>query len=138
MVESPKKKKLKEFDFVTKGGDHVHLTKEQIKAQKRIKESAKAEATKHEVEVRKEEFVDLHDPDAVSKQIQTRMDNLHKTKAELEIELDKPLNEQDPLEKLNDLTKKKRKNADDIHDYSEQTKGSSHQYSMKIIQLERC
>ncbi|GJT65104.1 retrotransposon ORF1 [Tanacetum coccineum] len=37
--------------------------------------------------------------------------------AELEIDLDKPLSEQDPPDKLNDLAKMKRKNADDIHDY---------------------
>ncbi|GJZ46062.1 hypothetical protein Tco_0593658 [Tanacetum coccineum] len=42
---------------------------------------------------------------------------LHKTEEELRIDLDKPLSEQDPLDKLNDLAKKKRKNADDIHDY---------------------
>ncbi|GKE20282.1 hypothetical protein Tco_1431794, partial [Tanacetum coccineum] len=35
----------------------------------------------------------------------------------LGIDLDKPLSEQDPVDKLNDLAKKKRKNADDIHDY---------------------
>ncbi|GJS76764.1 retrovirus-related pol polyprotein from transposon TNT 1-94 [Tanacetum coccineum] len=132
MVESSKKKKLKKFDFITEGGDHVHLTKEQIKEQKKIKESAKDKAAKHEVEVRKEELVDLLGPDMVVKacpnrkgkgwsiiygQIQKRIDYLHKTKAELGIDLDKPLSEQDRLEKLNDLAKKKRKNADDIHDY---------------------
>ncbi|GKC76386.1 hypothetical protein Tco_1127160, partial [Tanacetum coccineum] len=66
-VESSRKKKLKKFDFVTKDGDHIHLSKEQIMAQKKIKESTKAEAAKHEVEVRKEELVDLFGPDVVSK-----------------------------------------------------------------------
>ncbi|GJV00255.1 hypothetical protein Tco_1329525 [Tanacetum coccineum] len=37
--------------------------------------------------------------------------------AELGINLDIPLSEQDPLDKLNDLANKKRKHADDIHDY---------------------
>ncbi|GJZ49040.1 hypothetical protein Tco_0603230 [Tanacetum coccineum] len=55
MVESSKKKKMKKFDFVTKGGKHVHLTKEQIKEQKRIEESVKADTTKQEVEASKEE-----------------------------------------------------------------------------------
>ncbi|GKE87215.1 hypothetical protein Tco_1564690, partial [Tanacetum coccineum] len=32
MVKSFKEKKLKKFDFVTEGGEHVHLTKEQISA----------------------------------------------------------------------------------------------------------
>ncbi|GJW70651.1 hypothetical protein Tco_0127568 [Tanacetum coccineum] len=50
-------------------------------------------------------------------QIQTRMDYLHTTEAELGINLDIPLSEQDPLNKLNDLANKKRKHVDDIHDY---------------------
>ncbi|GKC65281.1 hypothetical protein Tco_1097879 [Tanacetum coccineum] len=50
-------------------------------------------------------------------QIQTRMDYLHTTKAELGINFDIPQSEQDPLDKLNDLANKKRKHADDIHDY---------------------
>ncbi|GJW75522.1 hypothetical protein Tco_0134892 [Tanacetum coccineum] len=49
-------------------------------------------------------------------QIQTRMDYLHITKAELGINLDIPLSEQDSLDKLNDLANKKRKHDDDIHD----------------------
>ncbi|GKD22675.1 hypothetical protein Tco_1224378 [Tanacetum coccineum] len=72
-------KKLKKFDFVTKYRDHVHLTKEQIKEQKRIKESAK-----HEVEVRKEELVDLLGPDVVS--------NYYKAKLQYEKYYDKMLN----------------------------------------------
>ncbi|GJZ62471.1 hypothetical protein Tco_0618608 [Tanacetum coccineum] len=55
IVESSKKKKMKKFDFVTKGGEHVHFTKEQIKEHKRIGESVKADAAKQEVEERKEE-----------------------------------------------------------------------------------
>ncbi|GJU64751.1 hypothetical protein Tco_1246586 [Tanacetum coccineum] len=50
---------LKKFDFVTKDGDHVHLTKEQISAQKQIEEAAKAEAAGREGEMRKEELIDL-------------------------------------------------------------------------------
>nr|GEV50396.1 hypothetical protein [Tanacetum cinerariifolium] len=50
-------------------------------------------------------------------QIQTRMDHLHATEAELGINLDIPLSEQDPFDKLNDLANKKRKHVDDIHDY---------------------
>ncbi|GKC87546.1 hypothetical protein Tco_1148195 [Tanacetum coccineum] len=45
------------------------------------------------------------------------MDYIHTTKVELGINLDIPLSKQDPLDKLNDLTNKKRKHADDIHDY---------------------
>nr|GEV91494.1 hypothetical protein [Tanacetum cinerariifolium] len=45
------------------------------------------------------------------------MDYIHTTEAELGINLDIPLSKQDPLDKLNDLAKKKGKHIDDIHDY---------------------
>ncbi|GKB64065.1 hypothetical protein Tco_0920251, partial [Tanacetum coccineum] len=110
-------------------GDHVHFTKEQIKEQKRIEESVKANLAKQELEIRKcpitlkvfrkdgtdESFQTL-------KPIHTRIDYLHKTKAELGIDLDKPLGEHDPLDKLNDLARKKRKHADDIHDLFRSTR----------------
>ncbi|GKE89551.1 hypothetical protein Tco_1567026, partial [Tanacetum coccineum] len=67
LAESSKKKKLRKFDFVTEGGDHVHLTKEQINAQKKIEEEAKAEAAKQEGEVRREELVDLFGLEVLSK-----------------------------------------------------------------------
>ncbi|GJU57643.1 hypothetical protein Tco_1235409 [Tanacetum coccineum] len=113
MVESSKKKKLKKFDFVTEDGEHVHLTEEQISAQKKIEEEAKAEAVRHESEVRKEELIDLLGPEV----IQERMDYLYTTEAELGINLDRPLSKQDPLDRLNDLANKKRKHANDIHDF---------------------
>ncbi|GJZ62472.1 hypothetical protein Tco_0618609 [Tanacetum coccineum] len=50
------------------------------------------------------------------------MDYLHKTEAELGIEVDKPLGEQDPLDRLNDLARKKRKHANEIHDIFRSTK----------------
>ncbi|GKA39292.1 hypothetical protein Tco_0731843 [Tanacetum coccineum] len=55
--------------------------------------------------------------ETIYKQIGTRMDYIHTTEVELGINLDIPLSKQDPLDKLNDLTNKKRKHADDIHDY---------------------
>nr|GEU65780.1 hypothetical protein [Tanacetum cinerariifolium] len=55
-------------------------------------------------------------------QIQIRMDYLHITEAELGINLNIPLSMQDPFDKLNDLANKKRKHADDIHDYFKATK----------------
>ncbi|GJZ65490.1 hypothetical protein Tco_0622186 [Tanacetum coccineum] len=54
---------------------------------------------------------------SIYKQIQERIDYLCTTEAELGIDLDKPLSEQDPLDRLNDLENKKRKHADDIHDF---------------------
>ncbi|GJX10541.1 hypothetical protein Tco_0200400 [Tanacetum coccineum] len=205
MVESSKKKKLKKFDFVTEKGDHVHLTEEKIKEQKRIEESVKADMAKKEEEVGKEELIDLLGIDVVTnvykakikydkycdkmlnirllsritnydvltkkglitlnvyrddgtdevipnfkanylhlserrkvmqaclkrtragwtsiyKQIQKRMENLHKTEQELEIDFSKPLGEQDPLDKLNELSKKKRKHADSFQDYFRSSK----------------
>ncbi|GJV47428.1 hypothetical protein Tco_1437640 [Tanacetum coccineum] len=67
LAGSSKKKKLRKFDFVTESGDHVHLTEEQINAQKKIKEEAKAEAAKQEGEIRRVELVDLLGPKVVSK-----------------------------------------------------------------------
>ncbi|GJS48075.1 hypothetical protein Tco_0598196 [Tanacetum coccineum] len=55
--------------------------------------------------------------ETIYKQIGTRMDYIHTTKAELGINLDIPLSKQDPLDKLNDLANKRRKHVDDIHDY---------------------
>ncbi|GJW98970.1 hypothetical protein Tco_0180778 [Tanacetum coccineum] len=67
MVESSRIKKVKKFDFVTEDGKHIHLTEEQINQQKKIEDEAKAEAAKHESEVRKEELVDLLGPEVVNK-----------------------------------------------------------------------
>ncbi|GJZ67345.1 pentatricopeptide repeat-containing protein [Tanacetum coccineum] len=66
-VESSKKKELKRFDFITEDREHVHLTKEQISAQKKIEEEAKAEAARREGEIRKEELIDLLGPEVVKK-----------------------------------------------------------------------
>ncbi|GKB94257.1 hypothetical protein Tco_0980394 [Tanacetum coccineum] len=67
MVESSTTKKLKKFDFITEDGKHIHLTEEQINQQKKIEEEAKAEAAKHEGEVRKAELVDLLGLEVVNK-----------------------------------------------------------------------
>nr|GFA34669.1 hypothetical protein [Tanacetum cinerariifolium] len=55
--------------------------------------------------------------ETIYKQIGTRIDYIHMTEAELGINLDIALSKQGPLNKLYDLTNKKRKHADDIHDY---------------------
>ncbi|GJY78393.1 hypothetical protein Tco_0484194, partial [Tanacetum coccineum] len=187
MVKSFKEKKLKKFDFVTEGGEHVHLTKEQISAQKEIEEEVKAEAARQNkyyndklqydkycdkmlnrrassritncdvltkkgpitLKVYREDDTseiipnfkasDLHlgewrevmkaclkrtgkGWEIIYKQIGTRMDYIHTTEVELGINLDIPLSKHDPLDKLNDLANKKRKHADDIHDYFKATK----------------
>ncbi|GKB00083.1 hypothetical protein Tco_0828076 [Tanacetum coccineum] len=173
MVESSKKKDLKIFDFVTEDGEHVYLTEEQISAQKKIEEEAKAKVVKHERKIRKEELIDLLGPDVVNKYYNDKLQydrycdkmlnriaksritncdiltrkgpitlkvyreddtseiipdfkasDLHPGEwrevikaSELGIDLDRPLCEQDPLDRLNDLENKKRKHADDIHDF---------------------
>ncbi|GJT35054.1 hypothetical protein Tco_0925473 [Tanacetum coccineum] len=61
------------------------------------------------------------------------MDYIHTTKAGLGINLDIPPSKQNPLDKLNDLANKKRKHALTSMTNSKQTKGLSHQFSMKII-----
>ncbi|GJY70089.1 hypothetical protein Tco_0473071 [Tanacetum coccineum] len=84
MAESSKKKHLKKFDFVTEKGDHVYLTKEQIKEQKRIEESVKANMDKKEDEIGKEELVDLLGSDVVT--------NVYKAKIKYDKYCDKKLN----------------------------------------------
>ncbi|GKD02319.1 hypothetical protein Tco_1177293 [Tanacetum coccineum] len=115
--------KLKTLDPLLRGKT-VIMTEEQINEQKKIKQSVKDDMAKKEMELEKEELVDLVGIDVVKNMYKanTRMENLHKTKLELEIDFSKPLGEQDPIIKLNDLAKKKRKHADDIYEYFESTK----------------
>nr|GEZ44831.1 ribonuclease H-like domain-containing protein [Tanacetum cinerariifolium] len=147
MVESSKKKELKKFDFVTKSVEHIHLTKEYISAQKKIEEKVKAKAARRAGEIRKEELIDLLGLEVVNKYYNDKLQYdkyydkiLNRLAAsritncdvltrkgpitlkvykedELGINLNIPLSKQDPLDKLNDLVNKKRKHADDIHDY---------------------
>ncbi|GJW98612.1 hypothetical protein Tco_0180420 [Tanacetum coccineum] len=95
MVRSSKPNKLKQFDFKLKKGTYYT---EGLSKQKKARWST------------------------IYEKIKKRMDYLHKTKAELEIDFSKPFSEQDPLDKLNDLAIKKRKHVDDIHDYFRSTK----------------
>nr|GFA05696.1 hypothetical protein [Tanacetum cinerariifolium] len=53
----------------------------------------------------------------IYEKIQTRMKNVYKTEHALEIDFSKSLSEQDPLDKLNELSIKKRKHADAFQDY---------------------
>ncbi|GJS09640.1 hypothetical protein Tco_0366436 [Tanacetum coccineum] len=53
MTKSFKEKKLKRFNYVTEGGKHVYLSKEDISRQKQIEEEAKAEAAAKEGESRR-------------------------------------------------------------------------------------
>nr|GEV27761.1 hypothetical protein [Tanacetum cinerariifolium] len=50
---------MKQFDFITEKGEHIHLTSDQIKDQKKLEELAKADMAKQEVKLGKEELADL-------------------------------------------------------------------------------
>nr|GEU82777.1 hypothetical protein [Tanacetum cinerariifolium] len=84
MVESYKKKHLKKFDFSTEKGDHVYLTKEEIKEQKRIEELVKADMAKKEEKMEKEKLFDLLGIDL--------MTNVYKAKMNYDKYCDKMLN----------------------------------------------
>ncbi|GJY45645.1 hypothetical protein Tco_0434708 [Tanacetum coccineum] len=84
----------------------------------KIEEKAKAKVAKRESEVRKEELVDLLGLKVVNKYYNDKLqydrycDKMLNRREELRI-----TNYDDPLDKLNDLANKKRKQVDDIHDY---------------------
>ncbi|GJW93270.1 retrovirus-related pol polyprotein from transposon TNT 1-94 [Tanacetum coccineum] len=65
MVESSKKS-IKRFAFSTKGGETVFMTKEQINEQKKIEESVKANVAKKEMDLIREELVDILGIDVVT------------------------------------------------------------------------
>ncbi|GKD25308.1 hypothetical protein Tco_1231522 [Tanacetum coccineum] len=137
MVKFSKKKKLKKFDFVTEGGDYVRLTEEQISKQKKIEDDAKAEAAK--LKWKEEEknwliFSNLlwfqrpitlkvyREDDANEVIPNFKAGVLHLSEWRKIIKAcpnrtNKPLGEQDPMNRLNDLARKKRKHADDIHEF---------------------
>ncbi|GJR02687.1 hypothetical protein Tco_0525671 [Tanacetum coccineum] len=121
MVESSKQKKLEKFDFVTEEGEHIYLTADQIKEQKRLKEIAKAEMDKKQEEVVKEELIDLLGFDVVTGPITLKVyreDGTDEVIPDFKAS-DLHLSE---WRELNDLARKKRKHVDDIHYYFRSTK----------------
>ncbi|GJY61524.1 hypothetical protein Tco_0462181 [Tanacetum coccineum] len=66
ITESSKQKKLKKFNFVTEGGEQIHLTTKKIEEQKRIEKYLKGELAKQEVEKVKSKLVDLMGIDVVT------------------------------------------------------------------------
>ncbi|GJY08037.1 hypothetical protein Tco_0375091 [Tanacetum coccineum] len=126
--ESSKKKKLKKFDYVTERW--INVVKGFYKAKieydkyydKMLNRRVQSRITNCDVlrrnrlitlKVYKEDGTDEVTPDF-------KASDFHLT--ELEIDFNKPLSEQAPLDKINDLARKKRKHADDIHDYFRSTK----------------
>nr|GEX03866.1 hypothetical protein [Tanacetum cinerariifolium] len=148
MVESSKQKKLKKFDFVTKKGEHQEegmkeewidlLDVDVVKKKGPITLKVYREDRSDKV------ITDFKASDlylsrwrevmkacpnrkgagwsTIYGQIKTRMDYLYKTEAKLGIDLEKPLQEQDALDRLNELARKKRKHADDIYNLFRSTK----------------
>ncbi|GJT30423.1 hypothetical protein Tco_0910698 [Tanacetum coccineum] len=94
----------------------------------REKEAAETEASSEQPntkrEARKEECIDLLGVDVVTREDSTDevIPNFKASDLHLDRLGNKPLGEEDPLDKLNDLTRKKRKHADDIHDLFRSTK----------------
>nr|GEY65192.1 hypothetical protein [Tanacetum cinerariifolium] len=129
-VKSSKHKKLKKFNYVIEKGEHIHLTKEQINDQKRLKEIAKAKMVKIQEDVTKEEWINLLGLNVVTKKGPITLkvykedgtDEVIPNFKASDVHLEKPLEEQGPLDRLNDLERKKRKHADDIYDLFRSTK----------------
>ncbi|GJR75815.1 hypothetical protein Tco_0088180 [Tanacetum coccineum] len=136
MVESSKIKKVKKFDFVIEEmvnkyyNDKLQYNRYCDKMLRR----AESRITNCDVLTKKGLItLKVYIEDGTSKVIpnlkasdlhlvRSRMDYIHTTEAEMGINLDIPPSKQDPLDKLNDLANKKRKHADDIHDYFKENK----------------
>ncbi|GKA63099.1 hypothetical protein Tco_0762705 [Tanacetum coccineum] len=73
MVESSKPKTLKKFDYVNIQGETFFMTEEQIDEQKKIEQIFKDEIAKKEVEMRKEELIDLRGFELVEKLYKAKM-----------------------------------------------------------------
>ncbi|GJV25398.1 hypothetical protein Tco_1378093 [Tanacetum coccineum] len=106
------------------------MNEEDIKNQKGIKQSAKADAFRPKIKKGKKSLIEIVSQEVVEKvykdkimdacpkrtgagwstiytHMWQKLNALHKTEQELELDLSKPLEEQDPITKLNLLTKKK-------------------------------
>ncbi|GJV42638.1 hypothetical protein Tco_1421078 [Tanacetum coccineum] len=126
LVETSKQKPLKKITCVNEKGEIHQMTEEEIKNQKGIEQTVKANAEKSKINKAKQDLIDLLGFDVVEKMYKDKVKHdvyyLKITEAELELGFSKPLDEQDPIIKLNLLAKKKRKTANDLHDYFRATK----------------
>ncbi|GJU02726.1 hypothetical protein Tco_1113064 [Tanacetum coccineum] len=141
-IKKDKGKKVMSLEEVEKestksdSNKEAHMTGSMVKSSKKLEEEAKAEVATLEGEVRKAEQIDLLGLEVVHK--------YYNYKLQYDRYCDKKLNRRaesritncdDPLDKLNDLANKKRKYADDIHDYFKVTKRlkSSVQYGDHLL-----
>ncbi|GJT88113.1 hypothetical protein Tco_1069830 [Tanacetum coccineum] len=144
-VESSKQKPLKKFTYINEKGETFQMAEEEIENQKGIEQIVKA--AKSEIKKGKQDLIDLLGLDVVEKMYKdkvkydiyclkilnrwdkgkiTNCDVLLRGKCpiilKLELDFNKPLDEQAPIINLNLLARNKRKNVDDLHDYFKSTK----------------
>ncbi|GJR53066.1 hypothetical protein Tco_0944466 [Tanacetum coccineum] len=145
MTGSSKIKKLKRFDYVTEGGKHVHLSEEDISQQKQIEEKAKAEAVAQEKEARRAELINLLGQEVVEQCFKNKIkydkyyDKMLNRRATSRITNCDILTRKGPIALKvyrEDDTKKERMLMNFMIS-SEQSKGSNHQFHMKIISSSR-
>ncbi|GJS51678.1 hypothetical protein Tco_0625040 [Tanacetum coccineum] len=106
LEESTQSKPLTKFTYITEKGENVKLSN-----------MTQEKSIQLIIVVQDVSWVDYH-----LSRIRKKLDALHKIEQELELDLSKPLEEQDPIIKLDLLIKKKRKHVDDLHDYFRATK----------------
>nr|GEW91727.1 hypothetical protein [Tanacetum cinerariifolium] len=124
LVESSKQKLLKKFSYVNEQGDTFFMTEEEIKNQKKIEQTVKADMAKAEIKKGKITNCDVllrgkgpitlnvykdDGSDEIIQNFKQRLDNLYIIEEELELDFSIPLGEQDYIIKLNTLAKKRGK-----------------------------
>ncbi|GJS20174.1 hypothetical protein Tco_0448806 [Tanacetum coccineum] len=128
LEESLKHKPLRKFTYINENGERFQMTQEEIENQKCIKQAVKANVDRSEIKKGKKDLIDIVGFDVVEKvykdKMRQKLDALYKIEEELELDLSKPLEEQNPMIKMNLLARKKRKNDDDLHDYFKSIKSS--------------
>ncbi|GJZ81545.1 hypothetical protein Tco_0646539, partial [Tanacetum coccineum] len=67
LVESSKHKHLNKFAYVNEQGETILMTEEEIKNQKKVEQDIKADLTKKEIQLGREELIDLLGFDEVEK-----------------------------------------------------------------------
>ncbi|GJS57481.1 hypothetical protein Tco_0652265 [Tanacetum coccineum] len=140
LEEYSKSKPLTKFTHITEKGERYQMTEEEINNQKGIKQVVNADAVIFEIKKGKKYLIKTVGQDVVEKvmdacpkrtgagwntiytHMRQKLDAIYKTKQELELDLSRPLEEQNPIIKLNLFSKKERKNVVDLHDYFKSTK----------------
>ncbi|GKB83425.1 hypothetical protein Tco_0950320 [Tanacetum coccineum] len=131
LEELSKTKPIKKFTYIIESGKRHQMPKEEIKNPKGIKELAKAESIKSERKSGKKFLIRTLGQDVVEKvykykgpiNLKVYIDDglteiIHIFKiSDLHVGECRPMEERDPIIKLNLLAKRTRKNVDDLYDY---------------------